>query len=71
MHPYRKDTKRGGRTHFFTRADHQRHSEYQQFKRDIRARLKARRLDSLQDLPHNHLLFAVHDWIAARAGLLQ
>lgn len=42
-------------------------SDYQAFTEEIDALLAARRLDALDRLTHNDFLFAVRDWIEARA----
>jgi hypothetical protein len=44
-------------------------SDYRLFQREVGALLAARRLDPLGDLTHGDFLFAVRDWIAARAGV--
>lgn len=44
--------------------------DYQQFQSEIGALLAARRLDTLDELPHSDFLFAVRDWITTRAKAL-
>ncbi len=46
-------------------------SDYRLFQSEVGALLAARRLDSLEELTHSDFLFAVRDWIEARAGMLQ
>jgi hypothetical protein len=46
-------------------------SDYRMFQSEVGALLAARRLDSLEELTHSDYLFAVRDWTAARAGVLQ
>ena len=45
-------------------------SDYRQFQTEIGALLAARRLDTLDELPHSDFLFAVRDWITTRAKAL-
>jgi hypothetical protein len=45
-------------------------SDYRLFQSEVGALLAARRLDPLDELTHSDFLFAVRDWIAARAGVL-
>ena len=44
--------------------------DYQQFQTEVGALLAARRLDTLDQLPHSDFLFAVRDWMAKRAKVL-
>jgi hypothetical protein len=45
-------------------------SDYRQFQTKIGALLAARRLGTLDELPHSDFLFAVRDWITTRAKAL-
>jgi hypothetical protein len=43
-------------------------ADYRAFEADVGAILKDRRLDPLDELSHSDFLFAIRDWIEARAG---
>jgi len=45
-------------------------ADYQAFQAEVGALLDAHRLDPLDAISHSDFLFAVRDWIAARAGAL-
>lgn len=46
-------------------------ADYAAFQAEVGELLAARRLDPLERLTHSDFLFAVRDWIAARAGALE